>query len=603
MPSLPRAEAGARLSRGFGGLAATWAFEEIGGRLWFRGMAGTSGNTPPVPAPAIRHSGLTVAAVGRLTGGGSAPLASAVPIESCLSTELAIAWSKHRAEIVTQVAGDWVAAIWCDRSQSLCLARSPNGSQALFFDLDNAQPSFASLPQALAALAAKAPTPDWQAIAFYLQHMAAPQNRTGFAGIQRLRAGHVVQWRGGEWTDQQVWRPRLTPCRAPHATLAATLRAEAERAVAEALPPVGPITCQLSAGRDSSVVTALAARLAPGRITAVTFRPIQGGAGADTNALIFDEARIARRTASHFGVPHVTVDGGSSENHLQWLRQLQSSSCWPLLSANGASLRMAMARAAAETGSSTMLVGALGNLGLSLGGLPFLAEYRREEGLGRWLAAARALSAQVPLRTLVSQSAPTPLRHLYQDLRRRQAHKVPACWAGPLAAAAAPRPFWFGTAATAREETVNVLDEMEMSDLSPQRFFGVELRDPLADRQLIETCLRLPATGLVGGKGGRPLYEEAFADLLPDWLLSERRKGRQAADWWKAFDPEQLGDAISRSRRHPLIDEVVNAGAVARLIGRWPRSFEEALLREAEMQELLGTLSLCFFLEENFCKA
>lgn len=66
-------------------------------------------------------------------------------------------------------------------------------------------------------------------------------------------------------------------------------------AVAKRLPDDGPILSFLSGGIDSALVTAAAAELAPGRVTAYTVGFEESG---------FDETPIAAAIASHLGLPH-----------------------------------------------------------------------------------------------------------------------------------------------------------------------------------------------------------------------------------------------------------------------------------------------------------
>jgi asparagine synthase (glutamine-hydrolysing) len=141
---------------------------------------------------------------------------------------------------------------------------------------------------------------------------------------------------------------------------------------------------------------------------------------------------------------------------------------------------------------------------------------------------------------------------------------------------------------------------MEMADFTPFVFHGVRPQDPTAHQRLVELALQAPADLLVDETLGRPMFEAAFADILPPRLLVERRRGRQAADWWTAFEPELLRRAFGELSREPLVTEVLDFGAAEPLLATWPRSFEDAFEREDEYQDLLGSLSIALFLVENF---
>ncbi|GAA4018759.1 hypothetical protein GCM10022280_17940 [Sphingomonas swuensis] len=377
-------------------------------------------------------------------------------------------------------------------------------------------------------------------------------------------------------------------------------RATALQAVQECLPKDGLVASQLSGGRDSSAVTAMAAHLAPGRVTAITFKPLPGSVGEDNQHLIFDESVPALRTANYLGIDHLVVDGGSPESQLDWLRKIQRWTFLPPVSAVGAGLRMAVADAAARAGAEVMLIGAMGNLGLSGGGLPFLADLRSEEETVRWWRVARYAAEKTSLRTVANHSLPVRLRQRIWAARFGRPRNPSPLWRGPLLESLDARPFSNGFDRSAREELRTVLDQMDMADFTPWVFHGIQPRDPTANLRLIELCLQVPARLLVDETLGRPLFEQAFAGLLPPELLGNRRKGRQAADWWLALRPELIRDTLEELSQVAVVSDAIDVRRAVPFLKHWPRTFAEALSREDDYHALLGTLSLALFLAENF---
>jgi asparagine synthase (glutamine-hydrolysing) len=246
-----------------------------------------------------------------------------------------------------------------------------------------------------------------------------------------------------------------------------------------------------------------------------------------------------------------------------------------------------------------MLTGVMGNLGLSVGGMPFLADLRREEGLSAWARVARPIAARRGWKTVLTHSAPTRLRHWRRRLMQSSDDVMPSFWRGPMRLKPSiidVQPFPH----SGRAEVFRAIEEVDMSDPAPGWFHGLRWLDPTADRRLVELCLRVPARLLIDASEGRPLYEAAFADLLPPELLRERRRGRQGADWWIAFDPTSIRAALEDVAGHPLVAEAIDVAAMEHLLERWPKSFEQAFAEEAEFDVLLRTVSLAFFLAENF---
>ena len=137
---------------------------------------------------------------------------------------------------------------------------------------------------------------DPQALLEYLFFHAIPAPRTVFRGVQRLRAGHQVQWNGQQARVAPWWRPAFTPA-APGADFAALRQrflALLESAVQRALGPGQP-ACFLSGGTDSSTVAGLLQRVTGQAPQAYSI-------GFD--AAGYDEMAYARLAARRFGVQH-----------------------------------------------------------------------------------------------------------------------------------------------------------------------------------------------------------------------------------------------------------------------------------------------------------
>ncbi len=61
--------------------------------------------------------------------------------------------------------------------------------------------------------------------------------------------------------------------------------------------------------------------------------------------------------------------------------------------------------------------------------------------------------------------------------------------------------------------------------------WGIDVRDPTADRRLVEFCLAVPTDQFMRDGAPRALARRALADRLPAAVLNAPTKGYQAADW------------------------------------------------------------------------
>jgi asparagine synthase (glutamine-hydrolysing) len=61
--------------------------------------------------------------------------------------------------------------------------------------------------------------------------------------------------------------------------------------------------------------------------------------------------------------------------------------------------------------------------------------------------------------------------------------------------------------------------------------WGLDWRDPTADRRLVEYCLSVPMEQYLGAGERRWLGRRALSDRLPAAVLDAKDRGYQAVDW------------------------------------------------------------------------
>ena len=109
--------------------------------------------------------------------------------------------------------------------------------------------------------------------------------------------------------------------------------------------------------------------------------------------------------------------------------------------------------------------------------------------------------------------------------------------------------------------------------------WGIDLRDPAADRRLVEYCLAVPPEQFLADGWTRSLARRAFVDRLPGALLYERRKGYQGIDWPIALDKAraEIGEEAEAIADCPEAAETLDTAMLGRLVRDWPKgdSWEE----------------------------
>jgi asparagine synthase (glutamine-hydrolysing) len=188
--------------------------------------------------------------------------------------------------------GMYAAAVW--------LIRDGAGARTIYLAGDRDRGwSFAARLRALRRAPGVAGDPDPTAIRDYLTCAFVPGERTMWRGVRELRPGTALSLPDGR--EHTFWEPRecIEDPGAPLAVHAARLRAVLDDAVRVRLPRSGPVGVYLSGGVDSSLVTAIAARQAPGPV--------------HTYALHFgapfpNELRFSGMVAEHCGTVHHVLE-------------------------------------------------------------------------------------------------------------------------------------------------------------------------------------------------------------------------------------------------------------------------------------------------------
>jgi asparagine synthase (glutamine-hydrolysing) len=130
---------------------------------------------------------------------------------------------------------------------------------------------------------------------------------------------------------------------------------------------------------------------------------------------------------------------------------------------------------------------------------------------------------------------------------------------------------------------------------------GVDSRDPTSDRALVEFCLSVPSEVYLHGGRPRGLARLALADRLPPAVVSERRKGYQAADWHEAFEGARAGlrEEVERILACPAAASVIDDTRMRAALDDWPDGgWDRQAVRSRYAQALLRGLSAGHFIRK-----
>jgi asparagine synthase (glutamine-hydrolysing) len=524
------------------------------------------------------------------------------------------AWERWGLGCFDRLLGDVALAVWQSDKRRLLLARSASSSKPLFWAVGEGFVAFASLPQGLHQLPEVPKSLNLTELIATAAGLPFLSDETSFRNVRRVRHGYAVQWCDGQISTKALWD--LKPV---HVTstgdYAYALRSELDRAVrARMRRRSGPLASHLSAGRDSSAVAATAALLlreTGEELIALTGAPRIGFSGPDTGRII-DETGLAAETASlHSNMRHFCCRSDPVDLAAQ-ITRLNRAHFAPILNIRSIPWWTSVHDKAVGEGAAVVLGAGTGNLSISAGGPRFFGELLRS-GVGTWALAALGCGGLSPSRwrsvvnfsfgPLVPPGVYTSARRLLRrdpnritdvpflhDDLRQQASELLSEHVGD------PRP-----PRSEFEYRRELLLRRDIGEKQTLAMWGIDLRDPTADRRLVELCLAMPPKELISGTSDRPAYERAFADRLPMRVLKNRRRGHQNADWFEHFRKDTVEGLFRDYRRHAAVRAILDFDYIDRAVSNWPtRGWADSQIAIAYGFQLMSALSLASFVSLHF---
>jgi asparagine synthase (glutamine-hydrolysing) len=519
---------------------------------------------------------------------------------------------------VARCLGAFAFAMWEGEAGRLTLGRDCLGRAPLFFYRAHEWVGFATGIGMLLALPGVPRQVDELALANFLAvNLGHEPRHTFYRGIERVPSRSLVTIDRDAVRERKYWAPDLEapPPYAREEDYVARARELFDQAVAATLRDTPDVAIAASGGLDSSAIAATAARLRGGAsLTCLTLVPPDDMPRFDVGPYKYWDERdkMAALARLHPGLEVRFIAPASAhpleDDDTRFFARAETPLLGPASQGGWAHL----CDAAAEAGHRRLLIGASGNFGLSWAGrfaLPTLlrggqwATFARE-----WRANARE-SGRSLARTLagdvVVPTAPGWLRRLAHRLRGHDPDSVAhysALNPALIVELDLPRQWrekgfdpWFGPrdANGARHRAYRLFDHNQPGRDALARsaeIDGVELRDPHADRRLLEFLLAVPEP--MFGRDGIPRWfaRQVLADRLPREILDERRYGVQAVTWFRSLDRrrERIAADVERLEASPLASRLIDLPRLKRLLAEWPKDAQAAERRAPEYRLALA---------------
>ncbi|MDA8117491.1 MAG: asparagine synthase (glutamine-hydrolyzing), partial [Actinomycetota bacterium] len=283
---------------------------------------------------------------------------------------IAALYAREGVAALARLRGMFALAIWDESEGRLLLARDPYGIKPLYYAVAGGTLRFASQVKALEAGGVVSQEPDPAGVAGFLLWGSVPEPLTLRRAVRAVPAGHFLIVEGGRvgeprphhrWVDNGAVPP------------AADIREALTGSVRAHLVADVPVAVFLSAGLDSALLAALAARLLPEPPVTFTLR-FASFLGSE-----LDEAPVAAEVARALGTRHTERLVGREEFLDIWPRAIAAMD-QPSIDGFNTFL---ISRAAHEAGLKVVLSG--------LGGDELFGSYPSFADVPRWAGRVRLL--------------------------------------------------------------------------------------------------------------------------------------------------------------------------------------------------------------------
>lgn len=498
------------------------------------------------------------------------------------SSLLLKAWMEWGNKALDHIVGDYAFALYDRQERSLTLARDPTGQRPLYYALQGDTFVFASMVSGILNCPLISTGIDFGSMAQMVGGIGAAGSSTYFRGVARVEAGQMLVWSPSGLAKHWHWNPPQDYLQLPADDYVAAYRALlGESVAAAARRKSGLLGVHLSSGWDSSAVAATAAMTAVDGTSPVAYTaaPRLGFDRPVPRACIADESGLARLLAAQHKLEHCIVrpDRGVLDGLRDHVRYFQE----PNFNLANMQWITQIHEAARTRGVSTLLTGEMGNLSLNAGGLPALAEWLQSSEWSTWWKQARAATRESKARWggVLSYSFERQIPPGVLHLLERTFRGAPS-----FAAQSFAREEWLrgDRSSPPAEDGIGVqshyqsrLAQVRSNDVGNFRKgtlarFGIDERDPTADRRLLDFSFSLPPDQLLNMGEWRPLARRALADRVPQAILNSAIRGYQGADWFERIGPVQARELLEDISSNSTVRDLLDLKKIERAIDRWP---------------------------------
>ncbi len=512
------------------------------------------------------------------------------------------AFQKWGMQFVRHLYGEY-AVIICDTdTNKIHAARSHGSAPPLFYHESSQRLVFASAPKAIFALGDIPRELDEQKIADSLILNNQDVERSFYKHIKSLPLGHMLAAnRDTISVSRHFDLSQVSSIRyAKNADYVEAARELFSRAVASCMRACKTPAATLSSGLDSSSVVAEALGYLDAADHDLTERMVSftsvPSSGWDGRAQGFrrcgDESAPVRAFAEKYpqlDARFVDSAGLSLDHDLDKIFLLAET---PPFGVTNLHWVMNIMRLAKQEGRNVILNGTSGNRTLSFNGRGLYAKLLRQgrlfqltrellgsdnRGMKFFGLYSRAISPNLP-KSLVRKVA--ALRGNMSHIGWKGHSAISPEYANDMRVDERAQEFGLDDSYAGFTDNLSMMQAMgeggardmaQTASYAMQALTGVQSRDPLGDRKLVEFCAAIPDTQFMKNGKDRLLIKRVMEDRLPTEIIHAER-GRQAADWHMRMtrDMPRYRQDIERMQDDADMSKRFDVPRLRALIDSWP---------------------------------
>lgn len=450
-------------------------------------------------------------------------------------------YTQGGTEMFGRLDGMFAVVLYDVAAKRLLLARDPLGEKPLWYAILPDRVVFASEAKSLLVhpLVPKDVRPE--SIISYLAFGYIPAPDSIWQGIRKLMPGSWMSFSGRAREERRYWQPAPAQVPSDRKVQIKLVRSSLQAAVQSRMVSDVPLGALLSGGIDSSIIVGLMSEAAGASGGVRTFT-----AGFEDSQ--FDERPFARQIAKHFGTKHteLLIPPAAAAEMLDQLIETydepfgDSSALPTMLICRAARQHVTVALAgdggdevfagydryramhlASGMGPGKYLVARL--VAMVLGPL---APKEEKSRLRRFVRFANALPYPAASQYFVYRNMfnSNDLQKLLSpDFAAANDIHAPSSWFCELYEE--PEVDEEVTRAQMHDLMTYLPDDLLVKTDRASMAASLELRAPMLQKDLVGLGLGLPTQMKVDGRRGKAILREAFADMLPPWILDRLKQG------------------------------------------------------------------------------